>query len=233
MWQILKSELKYHRNLILFPSLIVLAALVGNLIYSWKSPGTYLNGAIGSIIIVFYFFEHTKNNLDNKAKRGRFYAVLPLKLWQIGLSRLLFYIFVWSTFLGLFWLTSAFIRPYPASKMIWQMLSINGYMLALMTFSYIMNDIHFTFYTLLKDRLYKVIYRLIFGVIFIAYLEAFFFLLSIPGLETVRNQWIKSVLTDFIFFISNMQGAIIVNLIGLSFIMLNIFTFIKRKSYLQ
>lgn len=224
MWQILKSELKYHKNLILFSSLIVLTAFIGNLVYSWRNTDTYLNGVIELMIYIFLIFVAIKLNLDNKAKRLRVYSALPLKLWQIGLSRLLIFIFVWSTYLGLFWLTSAFIRPYPVSKMIWQMLSINGYMLALMAVFAIMNDLYHTFHTVQGG--------LLIGVIGLVYLGAQLFLLDIPGFDTIRNQWIKSVVSEFIFLISNMQGAIILNLIGFLFIVLNIFTFIKRKYYL-
>lgn len=227
MWQILKAELKYHRILIIFPSLAVLGALIGNFVQDWNKPISNLNGVKGVITAMFLMFYFFKIIGDAKEKRNRFYAGLPLRSWQLGLARLLPFFFIWLTYLSLFWITSATITPYPKSNTIWHTLSLNGFMLAAITFLYIMGDL---LNSLEKSRLRLVLSWIAFLVMFCGYFTTYLFSFSIPYFDILQK--VHPVKEEFTHLTSNLQSAIIFNLMGLVFIVSNIFSFVKRQTYI-
>ena len=129
MWKIIKADFKYQKFIFIFPYAVVLAAIIANVSQGWRQNEHDMQGVrtvMASMTGIIFLFKSFKIAQE---KRHRFNTLLPLKQWKIALTRVLFIILIWMSFLAMYWLGTSVIRPYRADILIWDTLSFTGLVL--------------------------------------------------------------------------------------------------------
>ena len=230
MWKIIKADFKYQKFIFIFPYAIVLAAIITNVSQGWRQNEHDLQGvrsviaAMTALLFFSYYFL-----MFIREKRYRLITLLPISQWKIALPRIFFAILIWLSFLVMYWLGTAMIRPYRADILIWEMLSFTGFVLVANSTMFIFYDLLFT----LTSKCQKVILRLIFLISF--FIGYFLFLLF----SVDEQSWsiFKSLLlpykNDLSSITSNYIGAVLSLSIGIMMTILSVVAFGRRKTYTQ
>jgi hypothetical protein len=230
MWKIIKADFKYQKFVFIIPYAIVIVAIIANISQGWRQHEHDMQGvrtvmaAMTGIIFLF-------NNLliIIREKRYRFIMLLPLSQWKISLPRIFFAILIWLSFLVMYWLGTAVIRPYRADILIWDTLSFTGLVLLANSIIFIYYDL---LYTLTHNK-QKLILGFIFLLsVFIGYIVFFLF-----GVDEQSWNIFKKLLLpykdDFSALSSNYIGSIVSLSIGFIMTILSIIVFKRRKTYTQ
>jgi len=229
MWKIIKADFKYLKFVFIIPYTIVLAAIIANVSQGWRQHEHDMQGvrtvmaAMTGILFLFNFFKIIQE------KRYRLIVLLPLNIRKIALPRILFTVLIWLSFLVMYWLGSAMIRPYRADILIWEMLSFTGFFLLANSTVFIFHDLLYT----LTNKNQKVILGLIFLIsIFIGYVLFFLFSVDEQSWNIFKNLLLPYK-NDFSNFSSNYIGAIVSLSIGFIMTILGVVVFKQRKTYAQ
>jgi hypothetical protein len=228
MWNILKADLMNNKLILIIPCGLVFFGMIINVILGWQNVELDLPGVrslMTTAIIVLIIFNFIKYIQE---KRVRLISILPLSIKKVAVSRLLYIVFIWTSFLLLYWISSSTAKPYRFNIIFWDTLSVTGLVLFVNAFPYFFPDFKFSFKEKYKTVVLTILLVLIF---FIGYLLIFTFGINkyswkiFQPLLLLRNM-LSSISSTSI-------GTLIFILIGLGFSALNIFTFERRKSYLE
>ncbi len=122
MWRLLQAEFEYHKTRLWFAVLAAIAFLLANLMRDWG--GVY--GLQGVTMIIFYAAMIIIGTYDDREKRDRQQALLPVPLTPFSLSRLVFIVCLQGAFFVL-WLVVFLLRHVPHDmKAWWSMLSLQA-----------------------------------------------------------------------------------------------------------
>jgi len=229
MWKIIKADFKYQKFVFIFPYAIVLVAVIANVSQGWHHNVHDMQGVRTVMASMTGIIFLSKSFIIAKEKRHRFITLLPLKQWKIGLTRLLFIILIWLSFLAMYWLGTSVIRPYQADILIWDTLSFTGLVLLANSIIFIYYDLLYT----LTGVKQKVILGFLFLLaVFIGYVVFFLF-----GVDEQSWNIFKNLLLpykdDFSSITSNYVGAVVSLLIGIVMTVLSVYIFGRRKTYTQ
>lgn len=120
MWRLLKAEFDYHRTRLRFAVLAAVIFLVAALISD--RGGVYFLQSV--TMIIFFVAVIIIGSCDERGKRDRLRALLPVPLPKSGAARLLFIVLLQSAFFAL-WLLVFLVRHVPHdTKALWSMLSL-------------------------------------------------------------------------------------------------------------
>ncbi len=229
MWKIIKADFNYQKFHFIIPYAIVLLAIIVNVLQDWRQNEHDMQGVRTVMASMTGIIFLSKIFIIAKEKRHRFITLLPLKQWKIALTRILFTILIWLTYLVMYWLGTAMIHPYRADILIWEMFSFTGFILVANSAIFIFHDLLYT----LTNKIQIVILGFFFFLsIFIGYI--LFFLFSVD-----ERSWniFKTLLlpykNDFSSFSSNYIGAVASLLIGILMTVLGVVVFDRRKTYTQ
>jgi len=168
MLKIIKAEFNYHKLIFILPFGIVLAAMVANVILKWPQHEYDLQAVKKLMLLavvlpfLFYFICLIKE------KRDRYNALLPIPKWKIRLSNVLFVIITWACLLFLYWLATSIARPYSIDIIIWDTLSVTGFVLLANAISFIYRDVAYISFSKFQQSL-LVISFLIFAILALIY----------------------------------------------------------------
>ena len=229
MWKIIKADFKYQKFIFIFPYAVVLAAIIANVLQGWRQNEHDMQGVrtvMASMTGIIFLF---KSFVIAKEKRHRFIILLPMKQWKIALTRVLFIILIWLSFIILYWLGTATIRPYRADILIWDTLSFTGFVL-------LANSVIFIYYDLLY-ALTNTNQKAIAGFLFLISLiigYILFFLFSVDEQSwSIFKSFFLPHKDDFSGITSNYIGATASLSIGIMMMILSVFVFGRRKAYTQ
>jgi len=229
MWNIIKTDFKYQKYHFIIPYAIVMLAIIANVAQGWRQNEHDMQGVRTVMASMTGIIFLAKSFIIAKEKRHRFIMLLPLKQWKIGLTRTLFIILIWLSFLIMYWLGSAMIRPYRADILIWDTLSFTGLVLLANSIIFIYYDLLYT----LTDKKQQVILGLIFLLsVFIGYIVFFLFGVDEQSWNIFKNLLLPYK-NDFSRIASNYVGAVVSLLIGILMTILSVFVFGRRKTYTQ
>jgi hypothetical protein len=228
MWKILKADLIYNKLILIIPCVVVLFGMVINVLLGWQNVELDLPGVrslMTTAIILLLIFNFIKYIQE---KRVRLISILPLSIKKVALSRLLYIIFIWTSFLVLYWISSSTAKPYRFNIIFWDTLSVTGLVLFINAFPYFFPDFKFSFIEKYKTVVLKILLVLIF---FIGYILIFSFGINEYSWKIFQPLLLLQNMLASISFTP--IGTFIFLLIGLGFSALNIITFERRKSYLE
>jgi hypothetical protein len=229
MWKIIKADFKYQKFVFIFPYAIVLLAIIANVSQGWRHHEHDMQGVRTVMASMTGIIFLAKSFIIAKEKRYRFITLLPLKQWKIALTRVLFIILIWLSFLAMYWLGSAVIRPYRADILIWDTLSFTGLVLLANSIIFIYYDLLYT----LTNKKQKVILGFIFLLlVLIGYIVFFLFGVDEQSWNIFKNLFLPYK-SDFSSFSSNYIGAIVILSIGFIMTILSVIVFKQRKTYTQ
>ncbi len=227
MWKLIKADFKYHKFIFIIPYVIVLAAIIANVSQGWRQHEHDMQGVRTVMASMTGIIFLSKSFIMAQEKRHRFITLLPLKQWKIALTRVLFTILIWLSFLAMYWLGTAVIRPYRADILIWDTLSFTGLVLLANSIIFIYYDLLYT----LTNKKQKVILGFIFLLsVFIGYIVFFLFGVDEQSWNIFKNL-LLTYKHDFSSFSSNYIGTFTSLLIGIIMTILSIFVFNRRKNY--
>ncbi|HEX9973566.1 MAG TPA: hypothetical protein VGD14_15955 [bacterium] len=229
MWKIIKADFRYQKFIFIIPYAVILAAIIANVSQGWRQNEHDMQGvrtvmaAMTGILFLFNFFKIIQE------KRYRFITLLPLSQRKIALPRILFTIFTWLSFLVMYWLGTAMIRPYRADILIWEMLSFTGFVLVANSAIFIFHDLLYT----LTNTNQKAIVGFVFLIsIVIGYILFFLFSVDEQSWNIFKNLLLPYK-NDFSSFSSNYFGAVTSLLIGIMMTVLSVVVFNRRNTSTQ
>ncbi|MBC8181993.1 hypothetical protein H8E88_12820 [candidate division KSB1 bacterium] len=217
-----------NKLILIIPCGFVLFGMIINVALGWQNVELDLPGVrslMTTAIIVLIIFNFIKYIQE---KRIRLISILPLSIIKVALSRLLYIVFIWTSFMVLYWISLSTAKPYRSNIIFWDTLSVTGLILFVNTFPFFFRDFNFCFKEKYKAVILSILLVLMF---FIGYILIFSFGISEYSWKIFQpllplRKWLVSVSSTSI-------GAIIFILIGLGFSVLNILTFVHRKSYIE
>ena len=229
MWKIIKADFKYQKFIFIIPYAIVLVAIIANVSQGWRQHEHDMQGVrtvMASMTGVIFLFKAFKIAQE---KRHRFITLLPLKQWKIALTRVLFIILIWLSFLVMYWLGTAIIRPYRADILIWDTLSFTGLVL-------LANSVIFIYYDLLYT-LTDIKQKVIPGFLFLLALVLGYIIFFLFGVDeqswNIFKRFLLPYKSDFSSIVSNYIGAVISLSIGIMMTIFSVFIFGRKKTYTQ
>lgn len=228
MWRILRAEICYNKIIVGITCGIALFIIIVNSVRGWPNPTLNLRGtkAIMTVAVAVACFVSFLKFF--KEKRERYLSILPLSIKEVGVSRLLFMGIVWLSLVLLFLIGSSTAQPYWVDNIIWDTLSLTGFIMMINAYIFIHRDLTIRF----QDRYQKLILMILYSILIImGYLVWYLlFTVAIPYFKFLEplNQFKK----DFPNVSSVAIGAIFFNLCGIGLTVLSIFIFKNRKTYL-
>jgi hypothetical protein len=212
MWQILKTELDYTKEGLMFAYAISTIFFIAA-VY-WKSWDIF--SYMTNTTIVYFITLGIVGSEEDKELRTRYYALLPVLPQQLAIMDLL-YVTLFQLGMVLLWLCMLLFKPESATiKTLWGMLSQNGLLLSVITI-FIMHH-HLGFF---GERKYK---RLNYGILLSL-------ALLVAGLVYFGH--INAVAKFLWRHYMSASGALISTLLWLGLAYLSVSIFVRRKSYLE
>ena len=229
MWRILKAEFEENWYVLLIPYFVVLLPIIINISKGWPTAEFDLRGikammAVGIAIVIL-----VKIPRLIKDQKDRFHSLLPLSRNTIAVSRLLFPLIIWLSFLCIFWLGTVTVKPYHTDLIIWEALSLSGFILIGSAMPLIYRDMKICFSRKYQKFVLPVFYLIlpilgytVFYLLFATKIPYFAFFDRIEPYQLKYAKISSSQFASFVFII-----------LGLASTSLSIFLFRWRKSYLQ
>ena len=228
MWKIIKSDFKYHKFVFIVPYVFVLAGLVANVVQGWRQLELDFQGMRTVMAVATAFIMFFKIVTTIAEKRTRHNVLLPLKSWQIGLSRLLFAILIWATCLILYWLATLTAQLYLQGIIIWDTISLSGLVLIANALVFIFIDVNYTRINKIQKILLMLLYPFLMFCVFIA-----FFIFGVSEQSWKITKFLLPYKADFSSFSATVIGALISLLIGIAATYVSIMVFKRRRMYLN
>jgi hypothetical protein len=225
MWRLLKAEILYDRSRLLIVFVFFLTCLVTIWFgVKWErnvAPMTMLILYVSALVAVYAGEGSRINN-----KRDRMHVALPLSLWKIGFSHLIYSLFVWLAFLILYRgsyfvleLISGATRTIPSPV---QILTLSGLFLIVNAIVLLVRDLSRIF----TNRSQQNLVYLVGYLLFIGALLPFYIVMNFFGAfgENTRLQSQMSSLSE------SPTGFLI---LGFGLSLISVFVFMRRRSYVQ
>jgi hypothetical protein len=228
MWKIIKADFKYHKIVFIAPVAVVLAGLAANVVQGWRQLEHDFQGMRTVMGVATAFIFLIKYLAMIGEKRNRHNMALPLKSWQIGLSRLLYCIIVWVIFLILYWSATATAHPYRIAIIIWDTISLSGLVLIANALMFIFVDLNYIGIKGIQKILLAFLapFLLLGGFIV-------FFIFNVSEQTWSIFKILLPYKANFSSFSATAIGAISSLLIGIAATYLSVLVFKRRRTYLQ
>jgi len=226
MWKILKAQFNYNKLVLIGCAFFSLAVIIPFIIQDWRDiDKSYpaLRATLFAMTTLFFFSSFVRNM---KEKRDRFFNKLPLKLWQLGLTRLLLVIIFW-TCLMIIVAIAFIIRPIIFSnEILMDLLSQTGFIFYLISLVYIVKDI--SYFAISKKN--KILIN-IFNYISIlgSYLLFMLFVVSKNAMDISPS--LIPIKEGFNQFIISIPGSALFIMLGVTMTSLSTYFFSKRKTF--
>ena len=229
MWRLVKADFRYNWHIFIFPSAMAFALLVFiGLILGWPKPEEDLAGTRSLLMALtaFVFFVRILRMMGEK--RDRYHAMLPLSGKTIAFSRLLSVIFLWAGFVLLYWISTIIVKPYQSEIIIFEMLTVSGFVLMANAFPYMHRDISVFHHNVYLKTLLMIVYTA-----FMCMGTVLFLTLTVTE-SSWRIMRVLLPLKNYIFPLStSFLGASLFLILGLGMTWLSIFLFKQRKAFVE
>ncbi|MGH7493164.1 MAG: ABC-2 transporter permease [bacterium] len=212
MWRLLQAEFDYHKTRLRLALLAGFIFFLVTLTRDWD--GVY--GLQGVTMVIFYAAMIIVGSYDDREKRDRLQALLPVALPDFSASRLLFIILLQSAFFAL-WLIVYLVRHVPHDvQALWSMLSLQATMLTVVNLFIIHHDLGYY-----ETRRYRLVFYAALLVIF-------------AGLFSMEHHaWVENILSFGPSKSKSPSHALVSNIIAISSFSLCHRVFMRRKSFLS
>ncbi len=228
MWKLLKAQIVYNKIVLVIGYLIVISAYIPFVVQGWEEVDNSFP-AIRAVMMTATTLIFLFNVIRlHREKRDRFHHTLSLNIWELGISRLLQLILFWISLLILV-LLAFVLRPSIFDlKILWDLLSLTGFVLVMNAAPYIYRDLSYCFHAKSKKVVLVIVYTLM---IMAGYLLFMLFIVSAESIS-LSNELVL-VKNDFSNFINTFMGAFFFNLCGIILSVISLFVFSKRKTYTE
>ncbi|KAA3617086.1 MAG: hypothetical protein D8M58_04180 [Calditrichaeota bacterium] len=228
MWKFLKSEYEYYKLIINFTLALVSILFIVILGFGWESAEKEIPGVSSVMIGVSILIISIRSVKSAKEKNERFFSLLPLSRWKLGLARLLFINGFWGIMFSSFVIIllifhAGEIRLY----LFWYFLSLSSLIFIFNQAPFFHKDLTSIFTGKYAKWLITFAYLLLFFTVYFLFIgtRAFSRYFSIPELEIFSGHIHQLSPTPFgtLTFVSI---SILLSLLGL-------LLYQKRKFYLE
>jgi len=229
MWKILRAEIIHNKTFLLSTYIMIVLSFVFIFTYGvlqhktvdWMRPDLRFI-IIGSMLLLFT----NKNIKHTREKRDRFYALLPLSLFQSGIIRLgVFIIYLIS--LSLLFIAGSFIAGRFVVKwdIIREILTLSGIIFTFISSAYFLWDLHNCFSQPSKRLVVKML-----GAVMMFVLYFVFFLFVGSAGRFILMEPLREYLTTLY---NTFSGVLLFLPLSLGIMFLDAFIFSRGKSYLD
>lgn len=228
MWKILKAQLQYNKVILIISYLIFLSVYVSFVVQGWQELDNSfpaLRAVLMATTAMLFLFSIIKLYRE---KRDRFHHILALNIWQLGISRELQIIVFWFSLLFLVLFAFALRPSIFDLKILWDLLSLTGFVLVLNAAPLIYRDLSYCFHSKSKKVVLVIVYALM---ILAGYLMFMLFVVSADSISLSSD--LVSVKKGFSSFINTFRGALFFILCGIISTGISLFVFSKRKTYTE
>ena len=228
MWKILKAQLQYNKIILIISYLIFLSVYVSFVVQGWQELDNSfpaLRAVLMATTAMLFLFSIIKLHRE---KRDRFHHILALNIWQLGISRVLQIMAFWLSLLLLV-LFVFVLRPSIFDlKILWDLLSLTGFVLVLNAAPFIYRDLSYCF----QAKSQKVVLVIVYALMILAgYLLFMLFVVSAESISLSSD--LVLLKKNFSSFINTFKGAVFFNLCGIIFTGISLYIFSKRKTYTE
>ncbi|MFQ5769025.1 MAG: hypothetical protein ACE5HX_00710 [bacterium] len=224
MLNLLKAEFKYHKTIfIVYLSLIPLISIQACYSVIVDLSANYVMGMLMLALLQNWIASR------NKERRERKYTLLPISIWKIALTRISFIMLTCTGAWVAYFLMTFFIKP-AVSLNHTRFILILGLMLIMFSIYYVLRDLLLDFFNRIgwtKDKRKMAAVVIVLGLTLFL-MGTFIFALRTEGTATPPSSLIK-IIRYFLY--DNPFTECIV--LGMILVMISIFTFNHRKSYLE
>lgn len=228
MWKILKAQIQYNKIVLIISYLIFLSVYVSFVVQGWQELDNSfpaLRAVLMAMTAMLLLFSIIKLYRE---KRDRFHHILMLSIWKLGISRVLPIIAFWFSLLSLV-LFAFVLRPSTFDlKILWDLLSLTGFVLVMNAAPYIYRDLSLCFHDKSKKNVLVILYVLM---ILAGYLMFMLFVISAESISLSSD--LVLVKKNFSSFINTFIGALIFIFCGIIFTGMSLYIFSKRKTYTE
>ncbi|HEX9973567.1 MAG TPA: hypothetical protein VGD14_15960 [bacterium] len=228
MWKLLKAQIIYNKIVLIVGYVIFGSAFIAFVIQGWQemeSSFPALRAVLLAATATLFLFNTVRLQRE---KRDRFHHILSLSVWELGISRVLQIILFWLSLLSLV-LFAFVLRPSTFElKILWDLLSLTGFVLVMNAAPYIYRDLSLCFHAKSKKVVLVILYVLM---ILVGY---FLFMLFVVSAESISlSSDLVLVKKGFSSFINTFKGALFFNLCGIILTGISLYVFSKRKTYTE
>jgi hypothetical protein len=226
MWKLLKAQIQYNKIILIIVYLIFLPVFIVFVVQGWQEMDKSfpaLRAVLMAATTMLFLFNIVRLQRE---KRDRFHFLVPLNIWKIAVSRLLQIIIFWLSVLSLV-LFAFVLRPAVFDlKILWDLLSMTGFVFVLNAAPFIYRDLSFCFHSKSKKVVLVIAYALM---ILAGYLLFMLFVVSVGSISLSND--LVLVKKGFSSFINTFRGALFFILFGIVSTVISLFVFSKRKTY--
>ena len=225
MWKLIKADLYYNRVIYIgIIAIIFLFALANSILGGMESLIAF--GILGML----WLGASAAGVLEQKAKKIRFIAALPLSLRQLAIYKNTLFLLPWGGMFFLLFLSSLISQHGRLSlDYLWWILTKIGSIILFVTFGNLSKDAYFC----LKDKKWGrpamawIIGPLLYAFSFAAGIALYMF--TVPGPATFRG-WLLPGLSETLL---SFPGAFGLLLLSLALLASGIYVYTRRKSYTE
>jgi hypothetical protein len=227
MWRLVKADCHYYWYIFLIPCTLagILLGFVG-VVKGWPEPEVDLRGTRTLLMMmaaVAFFYRILRSMTE---KRDRYLILLPLSRTGAALSRLMFIISLWASFVVLYWLSTLTVKPYSIDIIIFEMLSVTGFVLMANALPYIHHDL-----VLYLRRNYQKALWMITYVTFVCLGTALFLSFSVTEGSWKIFHFLLPLKNNTDPITTSGLGASAILVLGLGMTWLSLFVFKRRQTY--
>lgn len=232
MWKVIKSEINYRVNTLIWivlSSLAIYFLISSNWIFTKTVQRQFNLGLIFLIYMLIVFAVLLILKAWSKENRDRQLLLLPISLRFIGLIRIFLDIVLWLILIGLFIIFALISDHFRLNLSVWCLLAmITGCVLVVISMAFFWQDLVIP----VKNRSSNLLIDRILSLAMNFLIPGFFYILSMMQLMLIIQglKHEKSVLTQVFF---NPVVSLAILLTGILLVVSSIIFFEKRTSYLK
>ena len=228
MWKILKAQINYNKMVLIFCLLVIFVVIIPFIVQGWKVPEKSYP-ALRAVLFAMTAFVFLSNSVKYmKEKRDRFFHKLPLKLWEFGAARLTFVLLFWFSLMLLVCITFIIRNSIFNYTYLCDLLSQTGFIMFMIGVVFFVRDIAFVF----NFRNKRIIAGVLnFIIVICVYILFMLFVVSKNAMEISSS--LISIKTEFNQLIGSSSGAVLFLLIGSTMLLISIFVFSRRKTFIE
>ena len=232
MWKVIKSEICYRVNTLIWivlSSLAIYFLISSNWIFDKTGQRQYNLGLIFLIYMLIVFAVLLILKAWSKENRDRQLIILPISLRFIGMVRIFLDIVLWLILIGLFLIFALISDHFSLNLSVWWLLAmVTGCVLVVISMAFFWRDLVIP----VKNRSSNLLIDRILSLAINFLIPGFFYILGLILLMLIIQglKHEKSVLTQVFF---NPDVSLAVFLTGILFAVSSIIFFEKRTSYLK
>ena len=228
MWKILKAQIEYNKIVLIISYLIFFSIYISFVVQGWQEMDNSfpaLRAVLMATTSMLFLFNIVRLYRE---KRDRFHHILSLSIWELGISRVLQVIVFWMSLLFLVFFVFVLRPSIFNMKILWDLLSLMGFVLVLNAAPFIYRDLSYCFHSKSKKVVLVIAYALM---ILAGYLLFMLFVVSVGSISLSSD--LVLVKKNFSSFINTFSGALFFNLCGIILTGISLYIFSKRKTYTE